>query len=220
MKNPLEILFGTEMVFRLRRRPSALKRVAGQSKTQLMAALHPDQHLEIGPESAAEVSEAYSRLNSATTEEFEQFVSEFLDNQGGRRKIEELKIKIRELEKRLSLDDRTGLINARDRTISKLQREIYTSVTDRNQAFSLAWQWIHTGIRIRGSTEKDKFSREVCMNIGLSLVEKMGYIGHTSSISQARFDAWSCPKVSKAPESLTSTRVSRLCLMPPRTTQR
>jgi hypothetical protein len=164
MKNPLEILFGTDMVFRLRRRPSALKRVAGQSKTQLMAALHPDQHLEIGPESAAEVGEAYSRLISATTDEFEQFVSEFLDNQGGRRKIEELKLKVRDLDNQLSQSKiqqskMAGTIKTKDDEISTLKAKIRRHARDANSAFSLAWDWIYSTVRMTGPIEKSGLSR-------------------------------------------------------------
>lgn len=156
MRNPFEVLFGTEMVARLRKRPSALKRIASQSKAQLMAALHPDQNHEIGPEQAAEVSEAYEHLSKADKNEFEELLKEFLDNQGGRRRVEELKHELRDLKRKKGSGANNlsaELVKQKEENV-RMSAQLREAQREREEAFRHAWSWIHTGVRIRNAHRK------------------------------------------------------------------
>ncbi len=80
MPNPIEVFFGTRMVSLLKRQPGAIARIAERAKPLLMAALHPDRNPDAGSGAAAEVSEAYEILSTASPDQLEAWVAEFISS--------------------------------------------------------------------------------------------------------------------------------------------
>ena len=139
MGNPLDILFGPNVVSLLRRQPTALRRIAERVKPLLMAALHPDRNHEGGPEAAAEVSEAFAKLTSASAEEVQDFAEAFLARQ--REREEGLKRTLREAKNEKKGMER--LLSGQDRKVGVLQRDLF-------KAREEAVRWILSFLGITG----------------------------------------------------------------------
>jgi len=75
--NPIKVFFGNQVVANLKDQPGSLKRIAERVKPLLMGAFHPDRNPD-HKDKAAEVSEAYSILTSASKAEILIFIEEFL----------------------------------------------------------------------------------------------------------------------------------------------
>ncbi|KND48615.1 MAG: hypothetical protein AB200_02715 [Parcubacteria bacterium C7867-005] len=138
MRNPIDVLFGSRVIFHLRRQPAALKRIAERIKPLLMAAVHPDRNHDIGPEEAAEISEAYQRLVSMAPEDLEPLIAEFLRQDRG----EALRIQIRDLQQ-----SKVGLelvTRKQEAKIKDLSEELFRERDGRNRSFAAALLWFQS----------------------------------------------------------------------------
>ncbi len=132
MDNPLDILFGPGVVSRLRKQPSALKRIAERVKPLLMAGVHPDKNPDAGPEAAAEISEAYQILSGLSPDELEVHVRDFLETDHQNH----LRLELREA--KVALQGFTQQLADKDREIRSLREQVIEKVVTGEDA----WRWI------------------------------------------------------------------------------